>query len=135
MRAMAELNPGFQYRAIHDLRHTYASLLATNGENSKVIAAHLGHTSTRVTDDLYSHLMDDGLGNSGAHTIDRMADSLISADPAVNAKLGIMQGAIVNGEIVVEGFDPASWTPAPDVTPSQLNIVLDPDRLTVSRGH
>jgi len=42
---------------LYDLRHAHASLLAEAGISSKVIAERLGHSSTRLTDDTYSHLM------------------------------------------------------------------------------
>lgn len=42
---------------LYDLRHAHASLLAEAGISSKVIAERLGHSSTRLTEDTYSHLM------------------------------------------------------------------------------
>src|SRR5664280_1834470 len=41
----------------HDLRHTFASLLIDQGENIKYISSQLGHASTTITLDVYSHLM------------------------------------------------------------------------------
>ncbi|OIP88902.1 MAG: hypothetical protein AUK24_07100 [Syntrophaceae bacterium CG2_30_49_12] len=41
----------------HDLRHTYASLLLSQGENIKYIQTQLGHSSPTVTLNVYSHLM------------------------------------------------------------------------------
>ncbi len=41
----------------HDLRHTYASLLIEQGENIKYISSQLGHSSTTITLDVYSHLI------------------------------------------------------------------------------
>jgi integrase len=40
----------------HTLRHTHASLAMTAGLSPKVVAARLGHTTTRMTMDVYSHL-------------------------------------------------------------------------------
>lgn len=45
---------------IHDLRHTYASLLASAGLSLPIIGALLGHTQPATTA-RYSHLMDDPL--------------------------------------------------------------------------
>jgi integrase len=42
----------------HDLRHTYASLLLSHGENVKYIQSQLGHSSPMVTLNVYSHLME-----------------------------------------------------------------------------
>ena len=41
----------------HDLRHTYASLLLTQGENIKYVQTQLGHSSPTVTLNVYAHLM------------------------------------------------------------------------------
>jgi hypothetical protein len=45
---------------IHDLRHTYASILASAGLSLPVIGALLGHTQPNTTA-RYSHLFDDPL--------------------------------------------------------------------------
>jgi integrase len=42
---------------VHDLRHTYASLLIEQGENVKYIQSQLGHSSPTVTLNVYAHLM------------------------------------------------------------------------------
>ena len=41
----------------HDLRHTYASLLLSQGENIKYVQNQLGHSSPTVTLNVYAHLM------------------------------------------------------------------------------
>lgn len=43
----------------HDLRHTYASLLIDQGESPKYIQTQIGHSSIKVTYDIYGHLIDD----------------------------------------------------------------------------
>lgn len=40
---------------IHDLRHSYATLMMSNGVNPKIISSVLGHSSISITMDLYSH--------------------------------------------------------------------------------
>jgi integrase len=45
---------------IHDLRHTYASILASSGLSLPVIGALLGHTQAQTTH-RYAHLLDDPL--------------------------------------------------------------------------
>src|SRR5262249_53820272 len=45
---------------LHDVRHTYASILASAGLSLPVIGAMLGH-ATPVTTARYSHLFDDPL--------------------------------------------------------------------------
>jgi integrase len=51
---------GISGARIHDLRHTYASLLASAGETLPVIGALLGHTQPATTA-RYAHLLDDPL--------------------------------------------------------------------------
>lgn len=45
---------------IHDLRHTFASLLVSGGKSLPVIGALLGHSQTQTTQ-RYAHLYDDAL--------------------------------------------------------------------------
>ncbi len=45
---------------VHDLRHTYASILASAGQSLPIIGALLGHTQAATTQ-RYAHLMDDPL--------------------------------------------------------------------------
>ncbi len=44
---------------VHDLRHTCATLLLAEGEPLEVIAERLGHSDTRVTSQVYAHVVDD----------------------------------------------------------------------------
>lgn len=41
---------------IHDLRHTHATLLLELGVNPKIVAERLGHSSVKITLDVYSHV-------------------------------------------------------------------------------
>ncbi|MGH9822448.1 MAG: tyrosine-type recombinase/integrase, partial [Blastocatellia bacterium] len=42
---------------LYDLRHSCATLLLTEGTNPKVVAERLGHASTTMTMDIYSHVL------------------------------------------------------------------------------
>ncbi|OLO26463.1 hypothetical protein BTR23_23155 [Alkalihalophilus pseudofirmus] len=44
---------------IHDQRHTYATLLLELGVNPKIVAVRLGHTSVKITLDVYPHATTD----------------------------------------------------------------------------
>ncbi|MEO8436371.1 MAG: tyrosine-type recombinase/integrase [Pyrinomonadaceae bacterium] len=44
---------------LYDLRHTHATLLLSNGENPKVASERLGHSTTVLTLDTYSHVLPD----------------------------------------------------------------------------
>jgi integrase len=43
----------------HDLRHTFATLMASSGGHAKVVQEMLGHASINITLDLYSHVLPD----------------------------------------------------------------------------
>lgn len=45
---------GFRY---HDLRHSFATLLISKGVDIKIISELLGHSSIRVTSDIYAHVL------------------------------------------------------------------------------
>lgn len=51
---------GLRKIRIHDLRHTYASLLIQSGESLAYIRDQLGHHSIKVTVDVYGHLAPEG---------------------------------------------------------------------------
>lgn len=44
---------------IHDLRHSYATLLLLKNISPKVASGMLGHSDSRITLDIYSHLLTD----------------------------------------------------------------------------
>ena len=41
---------------LHSLRHTYVSLLIAQGEDARYIADQVGHSTVRLTQDLYAHV-------------------------------------------------------------------------------
>jgi integrase len=43
--------------ALHECRHTFASLLIAAGVNAKAISTYMGHASVQITYDRYGHLM------------------------------------------------------------------------------
>lgn len=57
----------------HDLRHTYAALMVSAGAHPKLIQAQMGHSSIKVTLDLYGHLYPDLIG-----PVTQALDELIS---------------------------------------------------------
>lgn len=42
---------------LHDLRHTHASLALSAGVDIKVVSSRLGHSTTAITSDLYTHVV------------------------------------------------------------------------------
>lgn len=49
-------NAGFRRVRIHDLRHTNASLMILHNTPMKVVSERLGHSSIKITMDLYGHI-------------------------------------------------------------------------------
>ncbi|KRF61541.1 hypothetical protein ASG99_25310 [Bacillus sp. Soil768D1] len=50
-------NEAYPEIRFHDLRHTHATLLLSNGVHVKVISERLGHSNIKVTLDTYSHVL------------------------------------------------------------------------------
>lgn len=48
---------GLRRVRLHDLRHTFASLLIQQGESLAYVREQLGHSSIQVTVDVYGHLI------------------------------------------------------------------------------
>ena len=71
---------GFRWLRIHDLRHTFASLLIQQGESLAYVKEQMGHHSIRVTVDVYGHLVPGG--NKAA--VDRL-DEPVQAPATTNA--------------------------------------------------
>jgi integrase len=46
---------------IHDLRHTFASLLIQNGESLAYVKEQMGHLSIKIMVDTYGHLVPGGI--------------------------------------------------------------------------
>jgi len=42
---------------LHDLRHTHASLAAAAGVDIKIVSDRLGHSTTHITSNLYTHVV------------------------------------------------------------------------------
>ncbi|WP_368246405.1 tyrosine-type recombinase/integrase [Clostridium paraputrificum] len=61
--------------SIHGLRHTHATVLLLKGENIKVISKRLGHTSTKITWDTYSHVLPE-MEKQTADLLNSMFDEL-----------------------------------------------------------
>lgn len=59
-----------RYIRLHDLRHTFASLLIRNGESLAYVKEQLGHHSIQITVDTYGHLVPGG----NRQAVDRLDD-------------------------------------------------------------
>jgi len=62
---------GLRYVRLHDLRHTFASLLIQNGESLAYVKEQLGHHSIQITVDTYGHLVPGG----NRQAVDRLEET------------------------------------------------------------
>jgi len=67
---------GIRKIRIHDMRHTFASLLLSNGESPVYVKEQLGHSSIQITVDIYGHL----IPSSNRKAVNRL-DSLHPSAP------------------------------------------------------
>jgi len=58
----------------HDLRHTFASVLLANDAHPKYVQHQLGHSSIKITMDIYSHLMPEA-HQKGVDTLNKILDA------------------------------------------------------------
>jgi integrase len=63
---------------LHQARHTYASFMIAAGINAKALSTFMGHSSIKVTFDLYGHLMP-GTESEAAAMLDRYLESEVAA--------------------------------------------------------
>jgi integrase len=64
---------------IHDLRHTMATLMLSQGEHPKVVSERLGHATVGITLDTYSHVLP-GLQAAAAERLATTLDAAAAAD-------------------------------------------------------
>ena len=74
---------GVKQIRLHDLRHTWATLALQAGVHPKVVSERLGHASTGITLDIYSHVQPE-LDASAATTVAR----LFAEDPTARSSNG-----------------------------------------------
>lgn len=65
-------NIGIPHVSVHILRHTCATILLQQGENPKIVQDLLGHSSIRVTLDIYSHV----IPSMKKSAVDKIANAL-----------------------------------------------------------
>ena len=59
---------GLEDQRLHNTRHTYASILLSNGESPVYVKEQLGHSSIQMTVDIYGHL----IPNSNREAVNRL---------------------------------------------------------------
>jgi len=69
----------------HDVRHTYASQLLSNGESPVYVKEQLGHSSIMMTVDIYGHLMPSSNGEA-VNKLDKVAPERTLCAPSETTK-------------------------------------------------
>jgi integrase len=67
---------GLRHRRVHDLRHSFASLLIQDGQSLAYVKEQLGHSSIQLTVDTYGHLVPGG----NRQAVDRLDDPDLEAN-------------------------------------------------------
>jgi integrase len=62
---------GLPVNRVHDLRHTCATMLLSQGVHPKVVQRILGHSQISLTMDTYSHVLPT-MQEEAAHTLERV---------------------------------------------------------------
>jgi integrase len=108
------LKAGLRRIRIHDLRHTYASLLIQDGWPLKYIQEQLGHSSISITSDVYGHLVP-GANRAAADRLDALAPAIqpapIRTPDAPNLDEHDEQEeklANIRGKMVAPGLEPGT---------------------------
>lgn len=81
---------------LHDTRHTFASLLLSNGESPVYVKEQLGHSSIQITVDIYGHLIPSS-NRRAVNRLDNPQQSATYAQPPKTEKpqpLEIMANAL-----------------------------------------
>ena len=71
----------------HDLRHTHATLLLLEHVAVKVVSERLGHSSTNITQDIYSHVLPE-MQQEAADAIDRVFEQKVAVGETLPASTG-----------------------------------------------
>jgi integrase len=79
--AKLHIKVGMRKIRIHDLRHTFASLLIQQGESLAYVKEQMGHHSIRVTVDVYGHLVPGGNKAAVDRLDDAVSESTVATDP------------------------------------------------------
>jgi integrase len=87
---------------LHDLRHSYASLMLAAGVNVKAISQSMGHANIGITLDTYSHLLP-GMGRTAAERFDRLLEPWLG-----EKNVGKMSAKEEEIDTRLEGFEPTT---------------------------
>jgi len=100
--ARAVRKAGLELR-LHDLRHSFASVMLAAGVNMKTISQSMGHANIGITLDTYAHLLP-GMGKSAAERFDKLLKPWLTQKENV----GKMSANPDDLGTRLEGFEPTT---------------------------
>ena len=93
---------GIREMRLHDIRHTYASLLLSKGESPVYVMEQLGHSSIKITVDIYGHLIP-GSNRGAVNKLDSPQQSATYTQPAKTERPQPVEIAAFNACVVPKG--------------------------------
>ena len=84
-----------RYIRVHDLRHSFVSLLIQNGESLAYVKEQMGHHSITITVDTYGHLVRDG-NKAAVDRLDGLEKTTIR-NPDATASLNTVSSRVGSG--------------------------------------
>jgi len=94
---------GLGHLRLHDLRHSYASIMLAAGVNLKAISQSMGHANIGITLDIYGHLLP-GMGKAAAESFDKLLKPWLSQKKN-GGKMVANEGDL---DTRLEGFEPTT---------------------------
>jgi len=89
---------------LHDMRHTYASILISLGLNPKFIQKQMGHSSIQITFDLYGHLFPEAYEDAA----NKLQTALFGTDrPLIGPRTETAPGETAKGRVQSSELVPA----------------------------
>lgn len=74
---------GIRDKRFHDIRHTYASLLLSNGQSPQYVREQMGHSSIAITVDVYGHMIPTG-NRDAVNALDTVAQQSATQPQPLN---------------------------------------------------
>jgi len=98
---------GLRQIRIHDLRHTYATLLPQAGAPITYVSHQLGHGDASITLRVYAHWLPDGLQRA-VDRLDTLHADATPAQPDANSSDEASAASSLDGVVSRTGIEPAS---------------------------
>jgi len=97
---------GLRNMRFHDIRHTFASLLLSNGQSPVYVKDQLGHSSIQITVDIYGHLIPSS-NREAVNQLDEAAPCGTPMAPCQKVKDVTSEDHALNSNVVaMQGFEP-----------------------------